>query len=71
LCIDPLPPVLLKLMETQALVTLGVVEGDGVAPFREFINADCMSPRTIPRPGRPREFGVVQKEKELPSFVVS
>jgi hypothetical protein len=28
-------------------VTLGVVEGDGVAPFREFINADCMSPRTI------------------------
>jgi hypothetical protein len=33
-----LPPLLLKLMETQALVTLGVVEGDGVAPFREFIN---------------------------------
>jgi hypothetical protein len=37
-----LPPVLLKLTEAQALVTLGVVEGDGVAPFKEFINADCM-----------------------------
>jgi hypothetical protein len=66
LCIDPLPPVLLKLMETQALVTLGVVEGDGVAPFREFINADCMSPRTIHAPrGRLRGFGVVQKKRNF------
>jgi hypothetical protein len=65
-----LPPVLLKLMETQALVTLGVVEGDGVAPFREFINADCTTHDSTPRSAA-GIFGVVQKEKELPSFVVS